>query len=193
MELARRSIAGWAVVIIAVGAATTGCGDNKASSPSASSAAAPSLAPLADYTALLINAADIGPDFTAPQPPVQNPNGAAGVAQLFTNADSSRRIGDTILIVADAATATTALDNTKNNYGSKVSGTWQPVDVGSGAAMISGTNPDNTQAITVLVFTEGRALTNLEFDSAPTDPMDPEVAKDIGRKQDAAIKQNLPS
>ncbi len=194
MDLARTSIAGWALVVIAVGAATTGCGgDKKASAPSsAGSSGATSLAPLADYTALLINAGDIGGDFTASQPPVQNPNGAAGVAQLFTNADGSRRIGDTILIVADAPTATTALDNTKNNYGSKVSGTWQPVDVGSGAAMISGTNPDNTQAITVLVFTEGRALTNLEFDSAPNDPMDPEVAKDIGRKQDAAIKQNLP-
>ena len=58
--------------------------------------------------------------------------------------------------------------------------------------MISGTSPDNSQAITVLLFTEGRALVNLEFDSAPNDPIDPDIATDIGRKQDAAIKKGLP-
>jgi hypothetical protein len=58
-----------------------------------------------DYSGLLIKPSEIGGDFTAPQPPVLNPNNAAGVAQLFANADSSRRIGDTILIVADPAAA----------------------------------------------------------------------------------------
>ena len=107
---------------------------------------------------MLIKASDIGGDFTAPQPPVLNPNNAVGVAQLFVNADKSRRIGDSIQIVADPATAAAGLDNTKTNYAGKVSGTWQPVDVGSNGAMISGTSPDNSQAITVLLFTEGRAL-----------------------------------
>jgi hypothetical protein len=46
--------------------------------------------------------------------------------------------------------------------------------------------------MTVLVFTEGKALVTLEFDSAPNDPIDPVVALDIGRKQDAAIKHGLP-
>ena len=142
---------------------------------------------------MLIKPSDIGGDFTAPQPPVLNPNNAPGVAQLFANADNSRRIGDTILIVADPATAAAGLDNTKTNYAGKVSGTWQPVDVGSNGAMISGTSPDNSQAVTVLLFTEGKALVNLEFDSAPNDPIDPGVATDIGRKQDAAIKNGLPS
>ena len=122
-----------------------------------------------------------------------NPNNAPGVAQLFANADNSRRIGDTILIVADPATAAVGIENTKTNYAGKVSGTWQPVDVGSNGAMISGTSPDNSQAVTVLLFSEGKALVNLEFDSAPNDPMDPGVATDIGRKQDAAIKSGLPS
>jgi len=177
MELARKTFVVWAVATIGVGAAATGCGtDKKSSSPSssaASSSAASSTAQPSDYSALLIKPTDIGGDLTAPQPPVLNPNGAAGVAQLFANADNSRRIGDTILIVADPATAAAGLDNTKSNYTSKVSGTWQPADVGSNGSMISGTSPDNSQAVTVLLFTEGKALVNLEFDSAPNDPIDP--------------------
>lgn len=195
MELARKTFVVWAVATIGVGAAATGCGtDKKSSSPSSSAAAssaAASTAQPSDYSALLIKPTDIGGDLTAPQPPVLNPNGAAGVAQLFANADNSRRTGDTILIVADPATAAAGLDNTKSNYTSKVSGTWRPADVGSNGSMISGTSPDNSQAVTVLLFTEGKALVNLEFDSAPNDPIDPAVATDIGSKQDAAIKNGL--
>ena len=199
MEIARVTVVGWAVATLVVGAVATGCdGGNKGSSPSssassaASGTAAPSEQPT-DYSALLIKPSDIGGDLNAPQPPVLNPNGAPGVAQLFATADNSRRIGDTILIVADPATAAAGVENTKTNYGGKVNGTWQPVDVGSNGAMISGTSPDNSQAVTVLLFTEGKALVNLEFDSASNDPIDADVAKDIGRKQDAAIKKGLPS
>ncbi|OIN78675.1 hypothetical protein K3U93_01190 [Mycobacterium malmoense] len=207
MELARTTVAGCAVATIVTGAAVTGCGnDHETSSPSSSatSSSAPASStgsstvtgpapgqPM-DYSSLLIKPSDIGGDFTTPQSPVVNPNNAAGVAQLFANADNSRRIGDTILIVADPAAAVAGLENTKTNYAGKVSGAWQPVNVGSNGAMISGTSPNNSQAVTVLLFTEGKALVNLEFDSAPNDPIDPGVATDIGRKQDAAIKNGLP-
>jgi hypothetical protein len=208
MELARITVAGWAVATIVVGTAITGCGNhNKASSPSSSttpsSAAAsstgsstvtsPSPGQPTDYSGLLIKPSDIGGDFTTPQPPVLNPNNAPGVAQLFANADNSRRIGDTILIVADPAAAAAGLENSKPNYAGKVGGTWQPVDVGSNGTMISGTSSDSSQAVTVLFFTEGKALVNLEFDSAPNHPIDAGTATDIGRKQDAAIKSGLPS
>ena len=208
MELARTTVAGVGVAAVVVGTAITGCGNtNKTSSQSSpatsSSATASSTGPGAvtgpspgqptDYSGLLIKPSDIGGDFTTPQPPVLTPNNAPGVAQLFANADNSRRIGDSILIVADPATAAAGIENTKKNYAGKVSGAWQPVDVGSNGAMISGTSPDNSQAVTVLLFSEGKALVNLEFDSAPNDPMDPGVATDIGRKQDAAIKSGLPS
>jgi hypothetical protein len=142
---------------------------------------------------LLIKTSDIGGDVITPQGPVLNPNGATGVAQLFTSADGSRRIGDTILIVADPAAAATGLENTKANYASQVTGTWQPADVGSNGAIVSGTAPDNSKAVTVLLFTEGKALVNLEFNSPPNDPILPDAAMDIGRKQDAAIKNGLPS
>jgi hypothetical protein len=208
MELARTTVAGVGVAALVVGTAITGCGNtNKTSSQSSSAASSsataastgpgtvtgPSPGQPTDYSGLLIKPSDIGGDLTTPQPPVLNPNNAPGVAQLFANADNSRRIGDTILIVADPATAAAGIENTKTNYAGKVSGTWQPVDVGSNGAMISGPSPDNSQAVTVLLFSEGKALVNLEFDSAPNDPMDPGVATDIGRKQDAAIKSGLPS
>jgi hypothetical protein len=206
--IARIIVAGWAAATIVMGAGTTGCGTgNKASPPSSSAASSstaasstgsstvtsPSPGQPTDYGAMLIKPSDIGGDFTAPQPPVLNPNNAAGVAQLFTNPDNSRRIWDTISIVADPPAAAAGLDNAKTNYAGKVSGTWQPVDVGSNGAMISGTSPDNSQAVTVLLFTEGKAFVNLEFDSAANDPIDPGLATDIGRKQDAAVKNGLPS
>ena len=151
-EAFSENLAGWAVVTIVVGVATTGCGRGEAPvrcrlSPRALRSGRP-YPPLADYTNLLIKAIDIGPDFTASDP-VQNPNDAPGVSQLFTNGDNSRRIGDMIMLVNEAETAKVGLDNTKNNYGSKVTGTWQPVDVGDGGAIISGAAPDNSQAVTV--------------------------------------------
>jgi hypothetical protein len=203
MKLARITVAGWAVAAV-VGAATSGCGDYHHSSPStslpgtasstgSSAVTSPSAGQQTDYSNLLIKAGDIGGDFTTPQPPVLNPNNAPGVAQLFANADNSRRIGATILIVADPKVAAAGIENTKANYAGKVSGTWQPVDIGTNGAMISGSAPGNSQAITVVLFNEGKALVNLEFDSAPNDPIDPGVAIDIARKQDAAVKGALPA
>ncbi len=202
MAIAR--LGGWAVATVMVAAGVAGCSGNQASAPSSSGSSSGTTSPAGsntvtspsagqpkDYSGLLIKPSELGGDFTTPQPPVLNPNNAAGVAQLFANSDNSRRIGDTILIVADPAAAAAGVDNTKDNYASKVSGTWQPVDVGSNGTMISGTSRDNSQAISVLLFTEGKALVNLEFDSTPDDPIDAGVATDIGRKQDAAIKNGM--
>jgi hypothetical protein len=191
MKLACKTFVVWAVAASTVGAIATGCGnDNKAPTPS-SSAAASSSQP-SGYGALLMKASDIGGDFNASQPPVQNPNGVAGVEVLFANPDNSRRIGDTISIVADPAAAVAALANTKSSYSDRVTGTWQRADVGSNGSMISGTSPDKSQAVTVLLFTESKVLVKLEFAGAANDPIDPGVATDIGRKQDAAIKNGLP-
>jgi serine/threonine protein kinase len=90
-------------------------GSSAATSPSTSAVTSPSRALPTDYSPLLIKPSDIGGDLNAPQPPVLNPNGAPGVAQLFATADNSRRIGDTILIVADPATAAAGVENTKTN------------------------------------------------------------------------------
>lgn len=210
MGVARIGIAGWALLkltaVIAVGAASTGCGStdnaspppaetpsNSAASPPTSSAVTgPPPGQPGDYGYLLIKPGDVGGGLTAPQSPMLNPNNAPGVAQLFANADSSRRLWDTIVVAADPSAAAAELAGSKSDYTGKVVGNWQPLAVGANGSTISGASPDNSQAMTVLLFTEGKALVTLEFDSAPNDPFDPAVTLDIARKQDGAIKKGLP-
>ena len=189
MKLARKTFFGWVVAALMV-AISTGCGDDRKAPPS-SSAASSSSQP-AGYGALPMKPSDIGGDFSESQPPVQNPNGAAGIEVLFANPDNTRRIGDTISIRPDPAAAAAALDNIKGSYVEKVTGSWQPAGVGSNGSRISGTSPDKSQAVTVLVFTEGKALVKLEFAGAANDPVDPGVATDIGRKQDARSRTGCP-
>jgi hypothetical protein len=196
MKHARTTVAGLAAATLVLGTAVSGCGgENKGpSAPSSSAPATSTSAQLSDYTSLLIKASDVGEEFATPQPPTLNANGQPGITQLFVNADGSRQIGDAIMVVADAKTAAAGLDNTKGNYASKVAGSpWQPVDVGSNGVMATGVSGDPAHSVTVILFTEGRALVSLEFDSTPNDPIDRDVALDIGRKQDAAIKTNLPN
>lgn len=202
MEEARIGAAGWAITVLVVSAVSAGCGGAQhASPPSASSAHAsasssavtgpPSGQP-SDYGFLLIKPNDVGGGLTAPQSPMLNPNNAPGVAQLFANPDSSRRLWDTIVVAADPPAAAAELATTRGTYAGKVTGDWQPLAVGTNGTMISGTSADNSQAMTVLLFTEGKTLVTLEFDTAPNDPIDPAFALDVGRKQDAAIKSGLP-
>lgn len=191
--------------IVAVGAASAGCGGaDESSSPSATESS-PSASPPGssavtgpppgqptDYGFLLIKSSDVGGGLTAPQSPMLNPNNAPGVAQLFANPDSSRRLWDTIVVTADPSAAAAELSGSKSDYAGKVVGDWRPLAVGANGAVVSGASPDNTQAMTVLLFTEGKALVTLEFDSAPNDPFDPAMTLDIARKQDVAIKKGLP-
>ncbi len=56
-----------------------------------------------------------------------------------------------------------------------------------------GTSPDNSKAVTYVMFAEGRVGIDLEFDSAPNDPAPQDVVLDVARKQDAIVKDKLPS
>ena len=206
--MANRSIlviAGVAASSVLLGVA--GCSSNSsstASSSSATSAASSSskqaattsaAAEPSDYSTLLIKATDISvPDdtFTA-MPVTPNPGGQPGVSGAFSNGAGTRVIGDTILILPDATAAATALDGAKSALGTNVTGAPAPASVGSNAVIAAGASPDNSKAVTVLLFTEGKAFTTIEFDSAPDDPVPPEVVTDIGQKQDDAIKQGLPA
>ena len=204
MRISRIAVGGVVVTSLAVGATLVGCANNKSSTtsspaPAASPAtgattASPGSAPSADYTGLLIKDTDIvlpGDTFTA-QPPTQNPNGQPGVAVLFSNHNDTRKIGDDILILSDADTAASELAAEKDALGNLVTGgTPAPAAVGSGGTMVSGTSPDGSHAVTVLLFTEGKAFTNLEFDSPPNEPVPPEFVADVGQKQDTAIKNGL--
>src|ERR1700682_4342141 len=204
MKIPMIALAGLAATSTVVGVSVVGCASNKSSTTSSSGSAtssgsnsatsSASSAQAADYTGLLIKASDItlpGDTFTA-QPPIQNPNGQPGVATVFSNQNDTRHIGDDILILPDADTAVSELDLEKAALGNMVTGgTPAPAAVGAGGTMVSGTSPDGSKAVTVLLFTEGKAFTNLEFDSPPNDPVPTGVVTDVGQKQDTAIKNGL--
>jgi hypothetical protein len=203
MKIPMIALAGLAATSMVVGMSVVGCAGNKSSTTSSSgsatsagssAASSSSSAATADYTALLIKPSDItlpGDTFTA-QPPIQNPNGQPGVAQLFSNQNDTRHIGDTILILPDADQAVSELDQEKAALGDMVKGgTPAPAPVGTGGTMVSGTAPEGSKAVTVLLFTEGKAFVNLEFDSPPNDPVPPQFVTDVGQKQGTAIKNGL--
>jgi hypothetical protein len=186
--------------------AVAGCGDKSSSTSSSTSSAASSskqatstsasaAAEPSDYSTLLIKATDIDvpSDTFSATPPTSNPGGQPGVAGSFTNTAGSRVIGDTIMILPDSSAASTALDGAVSSLGSNVTGAPQSASVGSNGVIATGTSPDNSKAVTVLLFTEGKAFTTIEFDSAADDPVPPEVVTDIGQKQDDAIKKGLPA
>jgi hypothetical protein len=198
------ALAGLAATSMVVGVSVVGCGGNKSSTTSSSGSATASAsntatssassAAAADYTALLIKASDItlpGDTFTA-EPPIQNPNGQPGVAQIFSNQNDTRHVGDTILILPDADQAVSELDEERAALGDSVKGgTPAPAAVGTAGTMVSGAAPDGSKAVTMLLFTEGKAFVNLEFDSAPDSPLPSQFVTDVGQKQDTAIKNGL--
>jgi hypothetical protein len=206
MKIPMIAFAALAATSMVAGLSVVGCASNKSSTTSSSGSAtasgsssatsSASSAPLADYTGLLIKASDItlpGDTFTA-QPPIQSPNGQPGAAVIFTNQNDTRHIGDTILILPDADQAVSELDEEKAALGNMViGGTPAPAAAGTAGTMVSGTSPDGSKAVTVLLFTEGKAFVNLEFDSPPSDPLPPGFVTDVGQKQDTAIKNGLHS
>jgi hypothetical protein len=193
-----------------VGVTVAGCGNDKSSSPSSTStttsttAAAPSSAPPAptsgaaqpsDYSRLLIKATDIvvpGDTFTLTQTlPVPNPAGTEGV---FMNQAGTRKVDDTIYVYPDAGAASQALDQSaKGIQELSVKAAPTPADVGTGGQMAVGPSPDGSKSKAIVMFTEGKVFTVLEFESAPTDPLQPDFVLDLAKKQDAAIKSGLPS
>ena len=203
MKIPMIALAGLAATSMVVGVSVVGCG-NKSSTTSASGSAtsagsssatsSSSSAPAADYTALLMKPSDItlpGDTFTG-QPPIQNPNGQPGIAQIFSNQNDTRHVGDTILILPDPDQAVSELDEEKAALGDSVKGgTPAPAAVGTDGTMVSGTAPEGSKAVTVLLFTEGKAFVNLEFDSPLNDPVPPQFVTDVGQKQDTAIKNGL--
>jgi hypothetical protein len=204
MKIPMIALAGLAATSMVVGVSVAGCAGNKSSTTSSSGSAtttgsnsatsSSSSAAAADYTALLIKASDItlpGDTFTG-QPPIQNPNGQPGVGQIFSNQNDTRHVGDTILILPDPDQAVSELDEEKAALGDMVKGgTPALAAVGTGGTMVSGTAPEGSKAVTVLLFTEGKAFVNLEFDSPLNDPLPPQFVTEVGQKQDTAIKNGL--
>ncbi|MGV0812459.1 hypothetical protein ABQF34_10915 [Mycolicibacterium boenickei] len=190
-----------AAVVVTAGACTPA--DDSPPTPWAPvpSTSAPASAPTSpkphasDYSHLLLQAEDVSipPDtFTARSSNV-NPDGQSGASALFVNADDTRAIADTILIYPDAATAQATLKQASAAVSTMVTGGQpQPVPVGSGGTVISGTAPDGAKAVTLLMYTQGRAVVRLEFDSNPDDPVSPQTVASVGRMQQIALRIGLP-
>ncbi|GFG75437.1 hypothetical protein [Mycobacterium botniense] len=203
MKTSLSATTGVAVAIPLLALSAAGCHSSSKPSTATTASTPPSAAsrgtaptsanaPATDYTKLLIHATDINAPvtFTA-GPPIQNPNGRQGAAMTFTEQDGDHVIRDTILILPDPAAAAGALAAAKAAPPLVDAGKPVAANVGAGGTIISGKSPNGSQGVTTLLFTEGRAFVTLEFDgpkdiAAPTD-----FVTDVGRKQDAAIKQGL--
>lgn len=205
-------ILGVSVALTATMAVATACGGNDKSSSSSSKASsststassssaasttsgAPTsgIAPLADYTYLLLQASDVGADATATGPAQQNPGGVAGAALSFGNADRTRTIDDLVVIFTDPTVAAQQAKDRAQSFPKYVTTAPQAFEIGTNGLIAVGLSPDNSKAVTYVTFAEGRVGVDLEFDSAPTDPAPRDVVLELARKQDAIVKAKLPS
>jgi hypothetical protein len=146
-----------------------------------------------DYSVLPINPNNVT-DSTAysAAPPIQNPNGQPGITTVYTHRDGTRQISDTILVLPDAAAAASALEASKAALGSTVTGaTTQPAAAGTGGTIVSGSSPDGSKSVTVLLFTQDNALATVQFDGPPHDPVPAAMVTDYGQLQVTAIKDSL--
>ena len=160
------------------------------SSPSAASTSAP--ASPSDYTGLLTKASDIkAPEIFTATPPINNPNGQLGATTTFSNQDRTHVIADSIQILPDPAAAASALESAKATRDGYVHGVPEPIAIGTGGTTISGPSPDGAKGVTVLLFTEGKAFVELEFDGPPDSLVPADFVTDVGQQQDAAIKKGL--
>ncbi len=173
---------------------TTSSSSTTASSSSTTSGAPTSgVAPLGDYTYLLLQASDVGTDAATTGPPMQNPGGVAGAAVTFGNSDRSRTIDDLVVIFTDPTVAAQQAKERAQSFGKYVTAAPQPFEIGTNGLIAVGLSPDNSKAVTYVTFAEGRVGVDLEFDSAPNDPAPRDIVLDIARRQDAIVKDKMPS
>jgi hypothetical protein len=190
MRISHTVMAGVIAVSTLTGVSLAGCSSHpKTSTPTSGSAATTTAhAQLSDYTTLLIKASDINaPEPFTASPAVNNPNGQQGATTTFSDQDRSHAIIDAIQILPDPAAAANALDSARAVQHETLQAKPMSVDVGVDGTTISGSSPDRSKGMTVLLFTEGRAFVTLEFDG-PSYALAP---PDFGQKQDAAIKKGL--
>lgn len=147
----------------------------------------------ADYSGVLVNPNEVT-DSTAysAAAPVQNPNNQQGVSAVYSHRDGTRRITETVLVLPDAAAATTAMNASKGEAANRIANEkTQPVQVGTGGTLLTGSSPDGSQSVSVLLFTQGNAAATIQFDGPPADPAPTELVVELGEKQDAAIQNTL--
>jgi hypothetical protein len=184
-----------ATALLAIGATLDACSSKAPSNSSPPPANSSSAAPSSPYSNLLVNPNDVW-DTTAysAAPPTQNPNGQTGIQDVYTHRDSTRKVTDTILILADPSAAAASLQQSQAGLGSRVAnGQTQPAPVGTSGTIVSGTSPDGSKAVSVLLFTEGKAAPTVEFDGSTKDGAPTDAIIEYGQQLDNAIKKGLPA
>ena len=192
MRIPLTAVTATAIAATLVGVSACGNG-SKSSAPSSPSSTTTHPA-MSDYTTLLIKAGDIkAPDAFTAGPATKNPNGQQGATITFTDQDHSHAIIDTIQVLPDIQAAANALESAKATHRETLLAKSLNAEVGVGGSTIMGLSPDHSKSVTVLVFTEGKAMVTLEFDGPSFALAPPEFVTDVGQKQDEAIKKGLGS
>jgi hypothetical protein len=176
MKSCARAALGVAATAAILGAAAIGCGSSH------------------DYSDLLLPGPirlDPAHEFTS-NSVVRDPGGKPGVSETFTSWD--RTLIATIVVLPDASAASGALNHATADLPKTVTGaSAESVPVGSGGTVVSGTSPDGSKSVSVLLFTEGKTFTTYEISSDPRDPVSTDFLVPVGQKQDARIKaSNVP-
>lgn len=128
----------------------------------------------------------------APVPPVVDPDGERGVQQAFNHRDGTRSIVTTIRILPSPQDATGAVDAMRGDLAPTVLGqASQPVSVGGGGTFVTGMSPGGTQSVGVLLFTEGAAAVEVQFDGPANDPVPVDLVTQYGQSQASVIGQQL--
>jgi hypothetical protein len=186
MNMSLTAATGCAFAVATLGSVILGQAGVGHASPSAESTAA------ADYTNLLISegtmASAAGGSYVM-STPTQNPGGRTGVSARFSDA-AGGYIDDTVWVLPDSSQA---LEQVRLPLDSVVGGSPQPVSVGHFGTMISGMSVTTGHAETVLVFAEGRAVIEIDFQSPGAEPVAMAAALAVGREQDTAIRSRLTS
>jgi hypothetical protein len=125
-----------------------------------------------------------------PSPPTPKSATSTAASRAATSAPAPAQPSNYtgLLILASDINALESAKATRDGY---VHGVPEPIAIGMGGTTISGPSPDGTEGVTVLLFTEGKAFAELEFDGPPDVLVPPDFVTDVGQKQDSAIKKGL--
>ncbi len=154
----------------------------------------PATSAATDYRRLLLSAADLtdADDTFTERSKESQPNGTPGASAFFVNGGDDRAISDTFLVYPESATATATLKQAAGTLPTLVAGgTPTPLAVGTDGVTISGTYPDQDKAVTLVFFTEGRALVRLEFQSATGDTTMDQFVTNVAKMQQIALRIGL--
>ena len=188
-----------------------GCDGSNVSSPTSAPASLPASAPAStttkapssssqsdagavDYSALLLQAGDLSDheDSFVQRSSTAEPGGVTGASALFVNEADTRAVSDTVAVYPDAATATATLQESLKTANAVVTGgDPQPSAVGTDGTVIRGESPQGDKAVTLLLFTQGRALARLEFQSATGDATTDQFVTSVGKMQHIALRNGL--